>query len=123
MMIATNEPRSPKHLRSEARMKVFLSGELRVRGGSASCRLLDISRGGACVEADGSGRVGDTVQFVRGQLIASGRIAWVRGCRIGVQFDAPIRATDLLVQMSHSRQAAAPPTRAKPLTTAIGGRW
>jgi hypothetical protein len=118
-MIASNEPTCRTHLRSETRMKVFLSGELHVRGGSSACRVLDISRGGACIEGDGSGRIGDPVQFVRGQLMASGRIAWTRGRRIGVQFDVPIRATDLLVQMSHSRNAQAGP--AQPLVNACGG--
>jgi hypothetical protein len=43
------------------------------------------------------------VQFAAA-AVGSGRIAWVAGQPLGVQFDEPIRATELLVQMSHSRQ-------------------
>lgn len=106
-MMANERARCVKQLRTETRMKVLLSGEVRVRGASAACRVHDLSRGGACLESDRPGLVGDCIQFVRGQLTADGRIAWVRGRRFGIRFDIPIRATELLVQMSHNRQSQA----------------
>ena len=106
-MIANERLRCVKQLRSETRMKVLLSAELTVRGDRVACRIHDISRGGACLESEQPGRVGETIRLDRGSLAASGRISWVRGRRFGIMFDAPIRATELLVQMSHSRQASA----------------
>ncbi len=88
-------------------MKVLLSGELRSRRGVVACRIHDISRGGACMDADLAHGVGETIVFERGGLKVEGSVAWSRGKRFGVRFDAPIRATELLVQMSHSRDARA----------------
>lgn len=88
-------------------MRVLLSGEVRSRRGAAACRIHDLSRGGACIEADAAHAVGESVTFARGGLKVVGRVAWSRGKRFGITFDERIRATELLVQMSHSRSSAA----------------
>lgn len=88
-------------------MKVLLSGELRSRRGAIGCRLRDISRRGACLDADRAHEVGETVTFHRAPLTVTGTIAWSSGKRFGMSFDEPIRATELFVQMSHSRKAQA----------------
>jgi hypothetical protein len=97
---------SVKQLRNETRMKVLLTGELTGRRGIVACRIVDISRGGACLDADRALELGEIVSFSRGTLHAKGKIVWARGKRLGVRFEEPIRATELLVQMSHSRTAA-----------------
>lgn len=107
VFLETVQPRCVKQARSEPRMKVRLSGELRCARGAAECRIYDLSRGGACLDADAPHSVGEAVTFVRAGLSVSGTVAWARGKRFGLRFDAPIRATDLLVQMSQSRQAQA----------------
>lgn len=101
-------PRCMKQQRREPRMKVLLSGEVRFAGLAGPCRVHDISRGGACVEAEQQPKVGGCIEFVRGVLEARGTVIWVQGRRFGISFAEPIRATELLVQMSHSRQAMAP---------------
>lgn len=111
-MISENEaPRCVQQLRRERRMKVLLSGEIRFGGAASACRVHDISRGGACLEVARPPAIGGRVEFVRGVLAARGTVAWVRGKRFGVSFAEPIRATDLLVQMSQSRQALEPALR------------
>jgi hypothetical protein len=95
-----------KQLRTETRMKVLLTGEVSSRRGLFACRVVDISRGGACLDAERAHEIGEDVSFSRGSLEAKGKIVWSRGKRFGVRFDEPIRATELLVQMSHSRTAA-----------------
>lgn len=90
-------------------MKVLLAGELRTPAGRVACRLLDISRGGACMDADQPQRVGAQVALTRGPLSVKGKVAWARGRRCGVQFEDPIRATDLFVQLSASRQGPIKP--------------
>ena len=94
-----------KQLRAEPRMKVMLTGELSSRRGSFPCRVLDISRGGACLHTDRAHEEGEELCFRRGELQVQARIVWSRGRRLGIRFDEPIRATELLVQMSHSRNA------------------
>jgi hypothetical protein len=97
---------SVKQLRTETRMKVLLTGEVSSRRGLFACRVVDISRGGACLDAERAHGIGEDVSFSRGPLQAEGKIVWSRGKRFGVRFHEPIRATELLVQMSHSRTAA-----------------
>lgn len=104
-MIATMEPRGARQLRREQRMRVLLTGELRTSGATVPCRVHDISRAGACVETAQVARVGDQVVLVRTNIDAPGIVAWAARGRLGIRFDVPIRATDLLVQMSESRRA------------------
>ncbi len=95
-----------KQMRVEPRMKVLLAGELRGPRGPSACRITDLSRGGACVEVEVRFSIGEEVTLARGSLEVGGVVAWVSGRRCGLCFRTPIRATELLVQMSHSRQAA-----------------
>jgi hypothetical protein len=108
-----------KQLRTEPRMKVLLTAEMSSRRGAFGCRVVDISRGGACLDADRAHDVGEDVSFHRGSLRAKGRVVWSRGRRFGVQFDEPIRATELLVQMSHSRTAAVAAQRPRELSLSV----
>jgi hypothetical protein len=100
-------------------MKVMLTAEVSSCRGPTVCRVLDISRGGACLDANSAHEVGEEVAFKRGTLQAKARIVWSRGKRFGIQFNEPIRATELLVQMSHSRAAATPSQRAAQLSAAV----
>jgi hypothetical protein len=108
-----------KQLRAEPRMKVLLTGELSSRRGTFSCRVVDISRGGACIDADRAHEEGEDVCFRRNGLQTRGRVVWSRGRRFGIRFDEPIRATELLVQMSHSRTAAQPGPPARELSLSV----
>jgi hypothetical protein len=103
-------PGRAKQLRAETRMKVLLTAEVVGAAGTVTCRVCDLSRGGACLEADQSIPVGAQLILRRDALSVSAVVAWSTGCRFGLRFDAPIRATELLVQMSQSRaaQEAAP---------------
>jgi hypothetical protein len=111
-----------KQARSEPRMKVLLTGELLGARGAVECRVHDISRGGACLDADRPMEVGETVTFRRGPLNASGKVVWSRGKRIGIAFAEPIRATDLFVQMSQSRKSSAPGQQAQPAPISAAAR-
>lgn len=93
--------------RLEPRFTVRLGGELLVQGERIACELRDLSRGGACVDAERALRRGQVVVLMRGALRVGGKIAWARGRRFGLQFEAPIRATELLVQMSEGRRPLA----------------
>jgi len=101
--------RGAKHQRSEPRMKVLLTAELQTPRGMRPCRILNLSRGGACLEADPGQNVGARVELRRGELAVAGTVTWARGRRFGLCFCSPIRATDLFVQMSASRNSQPPP--------------
>lgn len=96
-------------LRAEPRMSMMLPGELRTESGGTTCRVVDLSRGGACLELDSLIPPGREVVLHRGALQSKGVIVWLRGRRCGVRFERPLRATDLLVQMSQNRQVQARP--------------
>ena len=119
MLIQIVKGEGAKQLRTEPRMKVLLTGELSSRRGAVSCRVVDISRGGACIDADCVHEQGEDVCFRRGGLQAKGKIVWSRGRRFGIRFDDPIRATELLVQMSHSRTATRSPAPARELSLSV----
>jgi hypothetical protein len=55
----------------------------------------------------------------RGSLRTQGKIMWSRGKRFGVRFEEPIRATELLVQMSQSRSATVPAQRPRELSLSV----
>lgn len=84
-------------------MKVLLTAHVATAFGPLACRVHDISRGGVCLDADAPVAVGTAVLFSRGTLRVTGTVAWSDGCRFGVRFRDPIRATDLLIQMSAHR--------------------
>jgi hypothetical protein len=96
-----------RQLRCEPRMKVLLSGQLHSRRGVSGCRVHDISRGGAALDADRAHDVGEAVAFHRGDFKVGGTVAWSRGKSFGISFDEPIRATEIFVQMSRSREERA----------------
>lgn len=110
---------SVQQLRHEPRMKLLLSGELHSAKGTVSCRVHDLSRSGACLEAEQRHEVGEAVRFCRGSLDATATISWARGGRFGIRFDTPIRATELLVQMSQSRRIHDAAVAARPVSAAV----
>ena len=108
-----------KQLRTEPRMKVLLTGEMSSQRGACACRIVDISRGGACLDTDRAHEVGEDISVHRGSLRTQGKVMWSRGKRFGIRFDEPIRATELLVQMSHSRSATAAVERPRELSLSV----
>lgn len=57
-----------------------------------ACTVIDISAGGACVHMDAPSTIPDRVIFVHSGLRKSCRVAWRRGLRVGLQFEAgPVR--------------------------------
>ena len=108
--------RSAELARVEPRMPVLLAAELRSETSRTRCRVIDLSRGGACVELDGPMAPGREITLHSGTMQARGKVVWLDGRRCGVRFAQPIRATELLVQMSQSRK-----TQAKPEAVPLNG--
>jgi len=92
-----------KHLRRERRFAVDLAAELRGEAADVPVRLLDLSRGGALGACPRPPAARSLVTLVRGALTVEARVAWAGRDRFGLEFARPIRATDLLIQLSLSR--------------------
>jgi len=98
---------SARDARREPRFAVDLQAVLRREAGILPVRLRNLSRGGALATCLFPPSALTPVTLVRGALAVEARVAWTgRGC-FGLEFARPIRATDLLIQLSASRASPA----------------
>ena len=96
--------------RQERRFPVYLPALLWIGEEARVVRLRDLSRAGALAEAPTAPPMGEQVVLRVERLSVEARVAWVKGVRFGLAFEAPIRATDLLVLLGRSRAQAPPST-------------
>lgn len=94
---------SAKLARREQRFPVDLDAIIRGAEAEQSVRLRDLSRGGALGTCSFPPPARSSVTLVRGGLEIEARVAWAGRSRFGLEFVSPIRATDLLVQLSLNR--------------------
>jgi len=106
-MSAINPRSEQKHARREQRFAVDLAAVLRGGAEEVPVRLRDLSRGGALGECPFPPPALSAVTLLRGALAIEARVAWAGRGRFGLEFLQPIRATDLLVQLSLSRASLA----------------
>ena len=95
------------HARREQRFAVDLAAVLREGVADRPVRLRDLSRRGALATCLCPPPVLSTVTLLRGALAIEARVAWTGRGRFGLEFAKPIRATELLVQLSLSRASMA----------------
>lgn len=104
---------SPAYQRAELRLPVRAVAELvEADGVVRTVQLRDLSRSGACVESSRPLGPCARLRLRIGHLDVSATLRWSRGIRFGLRFDAPIRATDLLLLASRYR-AGGPPEAAR----------
>ena len=53
---------------------------------AVACKLVDYSRGGACIEIFPMVALPDRIELIHGNVRKKSRIVWRRGIRIGVAF-------------------------------------
>jgi len=58
------------------------------KGEGIECRIIDLSAGGACLELSKFCDLPQRFEFVHGRVRMVCRLAWSRGCRIGVMYEA-----------------------------------
>ena len=90
--------------RGEPRFPMFLAATARNGPAASRVQLRNLSRSGALAEALRPPLEGDLVTLAREELLVEADVVWVRGIRFGLRFRKPLRATDLLVQLSFHRQ-------------------
>lgn len=100
-------PNMQHERRAESRFPLFLPATIRTGAAASRVQLRNLSCSGAQAESLRPPAAGSSVTLTRDDLIVEARVAWVCGMRFGLSFADRIRATDLLVQLSRGRQAAA----------------
>jgi hypothetical protein len=106
-MSAIHTSKDSKHARREQRFAVDLVATLRGEAAEVPVRLKDLSRGGALATCPFPPPALSNVTLVRGALAIEARVAWAGRGRFGLEFARPIRATELLIQLSLSRASPA----------------
>jgi hypothetical protein len=106
-MSAINSRSEEKHARRERRFAVDLAAVLRGGAADVPVRLRDLSRSGALGECPFPPPMFSAVTLLRGALAIEARVVWAGRGRFGLEFVRPIRATELLVQLSLSRASLA----------------
>ena len=99
----TDASASARDARRERRFAVELDAVLRRETGVLPVRLHNLSRGGALATCLFPPPAQSPVTLVRGDFSVEARVAWTGRGRFGLEFARPIRATDLLIQLSASR--------------------
>jgi len=106
-MSAIHASKDSKHARREQRFAVDLEATLRGGPVELPVRLRDLSRGGALATCPFPPSPLSNVTLVRGALALEARVVWAGRGRFGLEFASPMRATELLVQLSLSRASPA----------------
>lgn len=106
-------------LRSEQRFEARLRGLIEGALPSCSVQLLDLSRGGALAEAAAPPGAGSKVRLRVERLEIEAMVVWAQRTRFGLRFLQPLRATQLLLLLSRSRDAAKNRPSAAPMPTCI----
>jgi hypothetical protein len=76
--------------RQGRRIKVFLKARMLSEGQALEIHLLDISRLGALAHAPSERTANEIVWVVANGVEVLGRVAWTRGNRFGLNFNAPL---------------------------------
>lgn len=100
----------PEELRGRKRSRIRLSALLQAGGESRKVNLLNLSTGGALLDAETPPAVDTEAVLTRGEARASGRIMWVNEHRFGMAFDEPLDEALILDQF----QAATPKDKVTP---------
>ena len=95
--MSANPPAEPDRRADERHLTLFRVGALMVHGRRELCLVKNVSAGGALVRTYCAMEPGCPVQveLKEGQLLA-GRVGWVRGTDVGIEFDRPVDVLDLL---------------------------
>jgi hypothetical protein len=67
------------------------------------CRVVDLSAGGACLEFPQLHALPKQFEFIHGRTRMSCRVAWVRGYRIGIMFEATKQRSMIIGGLSRTK--------------------
>jgi hypothetical protein len=90
MDLATAVPAARHQYRRHGRHRVMLAAKLYSVHGESAAVLLDLSRGGALLNACPAPPSGCKVLLARLNLEAAATVVWSEGNRFGLEFDEPL---------------------------------
>jgi hypothetical protein len=90
--------------RSAGRSNVFLAAVLHGGATAVPVRIRNISATGALIEATSLPSAGTAVRLVRGDLCASGELAWTTARHAGIRFVDAIHVEGWVKRVGHSGQ-------------------
>jgi hypothetical protein len=93
-------------MRRHGRHRILLAATICSVHGEIEAVLLDLSRGGAMMNASPPPPVGCKLLIERHNLEISGAVRWVDGNRFGVCFDAPLSEDAVTLLVSRSGQTS-----------------
>lgn len=94
--MSTQDPQAlTPDVRTSPRHRALLGATLSTASGERRCNILNLSVGGALLDAAIPPIVGEPVTLVRGPLVIAGRVGWLNGHRFGVTFDHAISDGDV----------------------------
>ncbi|MBV9840364.1 MAG: PilZ domain-containing protein [Sphingomonadaceae bacterium] len=86
--------------RREARHRVSLTAQLRYFREQSDVRVLDLSSGGAMIEADAPPARGEEVVLVRGAVQVVATVAWVKEHHCGLCFHRAVDKRALMAPLA-----------------------
>lgn len=98
-----NPPPGPEG-RAEQRNNIFVAASLSSVEATGPIRIRNLSRQGALIEGGTLPPEGSAVRISRGSLGASGKVAWRKGNRAGIQFDSLVAVADWLPRGPQTHQ-------------------
>ena len=104
MTTSPADPPSGPEGRAEPRNNIFVAATLSSAEATGPIRIRNLSRQGALVEGGGLPPEGSAVHISRGSLLASGKIAWRKDNRAGIQFDKLVAVADWLPRGPQTQQ-------------------
>lgn len=90
--------------RSEGRSNVFLTASLDSDAGVCTVRIRNIATRGVLVEGSSLPPVGTRIRLVRGELSATGELAWDGAGQAGINFHEPIDVGGWVKKVGHAGQ-------------------
>jgi hypothetical protein len=66
------------------------------------CRIIDLSAGGACIELSQACNLPKQFEFINGRSRIICHVAWIRGCRVGIEYEATKQKSMIAGGVSHT---------------------
>jgi hypothetical protein len=92
--------------RRSRRSNVLMAASIEVAGSSTAVRMRNLSAEGVLIEGDDLPIEGTIVTFRRNELKVPGSVAWIKGRRAGIAFDAKLDPETVLRHVPQPRPRA-----------------
>jgi hypothetical protein len=77
-------------------------GKLVLGQNLVDCRIIDVSAGGACIELPSACNLPKHFEFINGRSRMVCHVAWMRGTRVGIEYESSKEKSMISSGLSHS---------------------